>query len=227
MAKWFKKIFSKKETNEKTEILDAKQIAKLYYLATVDTKTQLYNYRYFNSLFKREMAIAERYHRTISMLLIDIDDFKKINDKFGYLQGDEVLKRISVIIKSITRETDVAARFGGEEFIILMSETSLEEAKKMAERVRKSIEEDAFLKPFNVTVSVGIASHKKPESEVKARSRYKRFISKTKEKDDLSLFQKTNLALKYAKENNKNICIAYEDVSKLSFFEEIKSKYKQ
>ncbi|UZE93973.1 MAG: GGDEF domain-containing protein [Candidatus Pacearchaeota archaeon] len=228
MADWLKKILGRKEDLKKG--LDAKKIAKLYYLATVDTKTQLYNYRYFNSVFKHEMAIAERYGRTISMLLLDLDDFKRINDKHGYLRGDEVLQMVSMIIKSNVRETDVAARFGGEEFVVLMPETPSEDAKNMAERIRKFIQEDKFLASFNLTASIGVASHnKKTElATSKMKSAYEKFMPKSKNgkrNGNLDLFEKANIALRYAKEHGKNCYMEYDDISKISFLEKIEKQF--
>lgn len=228
-----KKFFGKKEIDEEKINIDAKKIAKLYYLATVDTKTQLYNYRHFSSVLKHEMAIADRYGRTISMLLLDIDDFKKVNDKYGYLRGDEVLQMVATIIKSNIRETDVAARFGGEEFVVLLPETSSEDAKKMAERIRKFIAEDKFLASFGVTASVGISSHNKKQETTTpiVRSAYERFMPRgnhknnNQGKNELDLFEKANIALRYAKEHGKNRCVEYDEITKVSFLEKIEKQY--
>lgn len=226
MVDWFKKIFSKKENNVG---IDAKKIAKLYYLATVDTKTQLHNYRYFNSVLKHELAIAERYGRTISMLLLDLDDFKKINDKHGYLRGDEVLQMVAMIVKSNIRDTDVSARFGGEEFVVLMPETSAEDAKKMAERIRKFIQNDKFLSSFNVTASIGVASHnKKKEPLGRVKSAYEKFMPKTNHKNNnIDLFEKANIALRYAKEHGKNRCVDYDEIARISFLEKIEKQFSE
>jgi len=229
MVDFIKKILGKKEDKDSV-VLNAKKIAKLYHLATIDSKTLLYNYRYFTSVFKHEMAIAERYGRPISMLLIDLDDFKKINDKHGYLRGDEVLQMVSMIIKSNIRETDVAARFGGEEFVVLMPETTTQDAKNMAERIRKSIQDDKFLASFNVTCSMGIASHYKNEQTTETiKSAYSRFMPKSKEKknrNNIDLFEKANIALRYAKEHGKNRYADYDKVNKISFIEKIEKQYK-
>ncbi len=231
MANWFKKILGKDKGNKDHIIFDAKKIAKLYHLATIDTKTLLYNYRYFSSVFKHEIAVAERYERSISLLLFDLDDFKKVNDKHGYLRGDEVLQMVAMIIKNNIRETDIAARFGGEEFVVLMPETSTEDAKKMAERIRKFIQEDKFLASFNVTVSIGIASHtKKIDSiDAKMKSAYEKFMPKNKTSksngdSSLDLFEKANIALRYAKQHGKNRCIEYDEMNKVSFIDKIEKQ---
>ncbi|MCL6500800.1 MAG: GGDEF domain-containing protein [Candidatus Pacearchaeota archaeon] len=232
MVDWIKKIIGKKEADEEKINIDVKKIAKLYYLATVDTKTQLYNYRYFSSVLKHEMAVADRYGRTISLLLLDIDDFKKINDKHGYLRGDEILQMVAMIIKSNIRISDVAARFGGEEFVVLMPETSSQEAKKMAERLRGFIAGDKFLASFGVTTSIGIASHnKKKESALPTvKSAYERFMPRgtsasNNSNGNIDLFEKANIALRYAKEHGKNRCVEYDEISRVSFLERIEKQY--
>ncbi|MEM4152588.1 MAG: GGDEF domain-containing protein [Candidatus Pacearchaeota archaeon] len=220
---WLKKILG--QNSDKKEItLDAQKIAKLYYLATVDTKTQLYNYRYFSSEFKHELAISERYGRILSLIIIDIDDFKKINDNYGYLRGDEILQLVATIIKSNIRETDIAARFGGEEFVVLMPETKEEEAEKMAERLRNLIMADKFLFNYGVTVSIGVAQNKPLEKEnVEIKSLYERFMPKNKEKsNEQTLFEKANIALRYAKEHGKNKVVAFSKICKNAFLENIK-----
>ncbi len=227
MVDWMKKVFKKKR-QEKKNILDPKNIAKLYRMATIDTKTQLYNYRYFNSVLKHELAVTERYNRTISLLIFDIDDFKKVNDKHGYLRGDEVLQMVATIIKSNARETDIAARFGGEEFVVLMPETDIENARIMAERIRKYIEGDKFLASFNVTISVGVASQNPRQEEVvKIKSAYEKFMPKTNEgqNNNLGLFEKANVALKYAKEHGKNRSIVYNEITRTSFLDKVEKQF--
>jgi len=233
MANWIKKILAKNKREKEKKVmvsLDAKKIAKLYYLATVDTKTQLYNYRHFHSVLKHEMAIAKRYKRNLSMLLLDLDDFKRINDTYGYLRGDEVLQMVATIIKSSIRETDIAGRFGGEEFVVLMPETSIEKAKEVAERIRKDIAEDKFLARFGVTISIGVSSNSNSKKDInkdtKTISAYSQFMPKnTNEKHNINnsdLFERANIAVRFAKEHNKNRVIAYEELPKTSFLEKIK-----
>lgn len=225
---WINKILGK--NGDKKEItLDAQKIAKLYYLATVDTKTQLYNYRYFNSELKHELAISERYGRPLAFILIDIDDFKKINDTQGYLRGDEILQMVAMLIKSNVRDTDVAARFGGEEFVILMPETREEEAERMAERIRKIIMADQFLFKNNITVSIGVSQNLPMEKETPAeiKSLYSQFMPHKRDKgvqdkDENTLFEKANMALRYAKEHGKNQTISFSKLHKISLLENIK-----
>lgn len=109
---------------------------ELQYLANFDELTGIYNRRKFNELFDSETERAKRYNQPLSLVLLDIDHFKMINDKYGHNEGDEVLKAIAEILRKHLRRSDVYARWGGEEFIILMTHTSLDTAGQVAEKLR-------------------------------------------------------------------------------------------
>ncbi len=185
------------------------EVTKLYRLATIDTKTNLFNSRYFETQMKHEVAIAKRYNRAISLILIDIDDFKKINDKYGYKMGDEILKRVSLILKNNVRDTDIAARFGGEEFTILLPETEVDKAKELAERIRTIILNDPFLKSYGLTVSIGISCEetKRKKQENITKKLYSKFMPVNT--TSLDFFDRANVALKYAKNHGKNQSIIF------------------
>ncbi|MBM4288238.1 MAG: GGDEF domain-containing protein [Deltaproteobacteria bacterium] len=135
---------------------------KLVELTTVDDLTQLYNRRYFFERLHQEVERAKRYQRPLSCVILDIDNFKKVNDTLGHLSGDQVLRDISSIIKSTCRQCDLAGRYGGEELIILLPETELEGAMTIAERIRQRVEQhqtvDGKGETIAVTVSLGVAS---------------------------------------------------------------------
>lgn len=136
--------------------------SKLYKLATTDGLTGLYVHRYFQLRFKEEFNRALRYNKTISVLMTDIDHFKKFNDTYGHQCGDMVLAYVAKIVRETIRNTDIAARYGGEEFIIALPETDSEGAYKLAERIRKNVEESSCLTPkgsLKVTISIGVASN--------------------------------------------------------------------
>ena len=200
---------------EKKFQYNMQEVAKLYRLATRDTKTNLYNSRYFETQVKHEVAIAQRYKRAIAMILVDIDDFKKINDKYGYKMGDEMLKRVSSIIRNNVRDTDVPARFGGEEFTVLLPETKIDRAKEMAERLRTMVLNDPFLKSYSLTISVGIACESNGEQTQaksvfdKSKNLYKKFMPINESGGKVDLFDKANIALKYAKTHGKNQSILF------------------
>jgi len=113
--------------------------AKLYELATKDGLTKLYIHRHFRSLLEAEITRASRYNHVVSLLMMDIDNFKHVNDTYGHLVGDRVLKEIAVTIKNTVRNIDVPARYGGEEFTVILPETAAKDATVIAERLRKNI----------------------------------------------------------------------------------------
>jgi len=136
---------------------------KLIELSTTDEMTSLANRRNFNETMLREWAYASRNNKPLSLIMLDVDSFKKYNDRYGHLAGDECLKRVAEVIKTNARRTgDLAARYGGEEFILLLPEANEEYAKEVAEHIRKSTEElgiEHELSEFKkVTVSIGVAT---------------------------------------------------------------------
>jgi diguanylate cyclase (GGDEF)-like protein len=132
-------------------------------LSHSDELTQLANYRGFYEHFQREIERALRYNRSLALLLIDIDDFKKCNDTYGHLAGDSALQQIAALIKESTRGSDFIARYGGEEFFALLPETDETEARAVAERIRTEIENHAFIDEnhrsiSHLSVTIGISS---------------------------------------------------------------------
>lgn len=130
-------------------------------LAFTDPLTELYNHRFFQETLLQEFTRSQRYKKPLSLMIIDIDFFKKFNDTYGHLVGDKVLKHVSAIFKSSMREQiDTVARYGGEEFGVILPETSLEGAATFAERIRSKVEE-SFIpegdKKLKVTLSIGVS----------------------------------------------------------------------
>src|SRR5437879_5749218 len=134
---------------------------EIYRLTTVDGLTQIFNRRYFLEQLDREVSRAKRYRRELSLILFDIDHFKAINDSYGHLAGDYVLKQLATVVKGKIRREDVLARYGGEEFAIILPEIEATGAVSFGEKIRKLIEK-APLKfedtKMTVTVSVGIGT---------------------------------------------------------------------
>ncbi len=141
-------------------------------MAITDGLTKIYNHRFFQELFEKEFKRSLRYGTIFSFIMLDIDFFKKINDTYGHLYGDEILKETAALIKGCLRTMDILARYGGEEFAIILPETELESAISTAERIRKAVEEHDFAvpngKPVKVTVSQGVTTF--PSSGVEGRS---------------------------------------------------------
>ncbi len=132
-------------------------------MAITDPLTGLYNRRRLDDVLKREWAVCQRYKNNLSCIMLDVDHFKKINDQHGHAAGDDVLKQLANSVRSGLREVDLAARFGGEEFVILLPQTDKEGALILAERLRKSIAQDpiqAGEKQLEVTASFGVASNR-------------------------------------------------------------------
>ncbi|MGE5405320.1 MAG: diguanylate cyclase [Candidatus Saccharibacteria bacterium] len=132
---------------------------KLQAISIVDELTGLYNRRYFMERFVEEMNRAKRYKYPISCLMIDVDYFKQINDRFGHLTGDKVLAEIALTFKNFTRVVDLVARYGGEEFVVLLPQTDLSGAMIVAEKIREKLAETDLTvedQIMRITVSIGI-----------------------------------------------------------------------
>ena len=133
-------------------------------LSITDELTRVFNRRYFNQRFEREMQRAQRYQRHLSLIMLDIDHFKIFNDTHGHLWGDAVLKQVAQTLEDNLRKADILARFGGEEFVILLPEIDRGHGRQVAEKLRRAIENTAFPKaetqPLGrLTVSLGLASY--------------------------------------------------------------------
>ena len=129
-------------------------------LTMLDPLTLVGNRTALDSALHRELQLAERHHQDLSLLMIDVDHFKLINDQYGHVRGDKVLKDIATIIQSVCRSSDITFRYGGEEFVVILGKTNAKGARIIAERIRNQIakchlEQDTI----QVTVSIGIATH--------------------------------------------------------------------
>ena len=131
---------------------------ELHYLTVTDPLTHTHNYRHFINTLEYEFKRLNRFHGNLCLLMMDIDGFKSFNDEFGHLEGDALLKEISMMIYLNLREVDVLCRYGGDEFVIILPGTDKEGAILVAEKIRKCIENAKFQK--SVTLSIGIAQHK-------------------------------------------------------------------
>ena len=163
--------------------------ADLRQQAETDPLTGLFNRRAFDRLARRDVQTARRHHDPTFLLFLDLDRFKSVNDRFGHQAGDRVIVGLAETITACIRDTDLSARFGGEEFAVLLPRTSLESAKTVAERIRQSLESRTFEGEgvaFSVTISIGMAALDGGQ-------------------DDLSgLMHRADQALYRAKENGRN-----------------------
>jgi diguanylate cyclase (GGDEF)-like protein len=164
-------------------------------MAFKDGLTGLYNHRYFQDLMDNELSRARRYKKPFSLIMLDLDHFKKINDEYGHPVGDVVLKEVSKAIKNTIRDSDIAARYGGEEFAVVLPETELRGAAILAERLRKAIEQleiDTNGCSIDVSVSVGVTCYhpstdKIEKSEIISEADNALYNSKNKGRNMISI----------------------------------------
>jgi diguanylate cyclase (GGDEF)-like protein len=159
-------------------------------LSNTDPLTHLYNRRYLMEALDREYQRAVRKQSFLSLIILDIDHFKKVNDNYGHQEGDTVLAAVATLVKGMVRSYDVAARYGGEEFVVLLSETALPQAVTFAERCRCAVQEIAFagkMSGLTITVSLGVATY--PSARVDCVD---------------SLFRQADEALYRAKQGGRN-----------------------
>jgi diguanylate cyclase (GGDEF)-like protein len=169
---------------------------KLYHLTVIEEKTHLYNHRYFSMEFRKEIERAARYNRQLSLLLLDLDNFKQVNDIFGHDKGDEVLKKVAQLIKANLRMGDFPARFGGEEFIVMLPETDSKKAFRVAEKLRIAILSDPTLGYYDVSTSIGVVT-------LNGKNLNGTFRDNVKATPH-DLFKKVDRALMWAKRHGKN-----------------------
>lgn len=142
---------------------------KMRLLATTDSLTGILNRRYFFERAQNELERALRYGYSMSLLILDIDHFKPVNDRFGHQAGDFVLHQLAELANQSIRSTDLLGRYGGEEFIMVLPEAGIEDARAVAERLRKTVEDHKFVydqDSIQITISVGISCLNNPDDEL-------------------------------------------------------------
>jgi two-component system cell cycle response regulator len=165
-------------------IENARRFREARELADVDALTGLHNRRYFHETLAREVARATRYRRTLALVLLDLDDFKSVNDRIGHLAGDEVLAEIGQRMRSVVRSADIACRIGGEEFAVLLPESSLEDAEQLYERLAGAVANGPIGDAGELSLSGGITQLRPDDNRT-------------------SFFQRADDALYRAKANGK------------------------
>ncbi len=179
--------------------------ARLYEEAITDGLTELNNYSYFMARVKEEVARSKRYKHPLSLLMIDLDRFKRVNDKYGHLIGDMVLWELARKVKKNFRLSDVVARYGGEEFVVLLPDTAIEGAVYSSERLRKTIEETSFEEGLSLTLSIGVSCYYGLDDEY----------------TEIDLIKQADKAMYKAKDSGRNKVAVVESASKKERAEDI------
>lgn len=177
-------------------------IDELYELGVNDALTGAYNKRYFIERLKEEINHSKRFKIPLSLVMMDIDYFKKINDTYGHLAGDHVLIKVTELVRCICRNTDIFARYGGEEFSIILRNTGEKGAAVHGERIRKKIAKKTFNLEKNkikITVSLGIASYQDP-SQIK---------------DEKQFIEMADRCLYHSKQNGRNRITKASEIIKI------------
>ena len=185
-----KSIYNSRLSNIQAHDELEKSVSELHQLSMIDALTNIYNRRYFFEMSKNLISIATRKQEKVSLLMIDIDYFKKINDNYGHQAGDFILVSFVKEIEKIMRKSDVFARVGGEEFTVLLNATSLNQAKNIAEKIRTTIANNTFIynkTSIDVTISIGISELNKANALIE------------------DLYKKADKQLYLAKKNGRNI----------------------
>ena len=143
-----------------TDITELENERKMYQLAaSTDTLTGIANRLKFNTILEQQIALTRRYDESFSLVLMDIDHFKKVNDTYGHKVGDDVLIVLANTVKSFIRDSDTFARWGGEEFALIFPQTQLDEAYALVEKIRQKIAEITFGEGFHITCSFGLCMY--------------------------------------------------------------------
>lgn len=200
------RVFSEDEIDRLSNISNMASLAlhnallyeEIERLSVTDRLTDLYNHGYFQQRLREELERSVRFNHPLSILLMDIDYFKKFNDTFGHPKGDQVLKRIASILKENMRDVDIAARYGGEEFVAILPETDTDGILILAERIRRMVEAEELEgnqeeSVVRKTVSIGVANYPKDVSV----------------NDPAQLIEKADQALYEAKNNGRNRVIGF------------------
>ncbi len=153
---------------------------RLEILSVTDFLTGAYNRQHLDQVLEGEISRSQRYHSKLSVLLIDLDNFKQINDNYGHLLGDEVIKRTFNVISENVRKSDTVGRWGGEEFIVICPETDLEHARQLAEKLLNSVAELKFIENFTQTISIGIAQSQPSDHSISLIDRADKQLYKAK-----------------------------------------------
>ncbi|MDR9501802.1 MAG: diguanylate cyclase [Desulfurivibrionaceae bacterium] len=154
---------------------------RLQEISVTDSLTKLYNHRHIIERLQEHVSTAKRYQRDLTVIMLDIDFFKKVNDAYGHPFGDKVLEQVATTLREEIRAADIAGRYGGEEFLVVMPETGLVEGLNTAERIRLALEGLTWQHPITVTISAGVATWQKGETTSELITRADALLYRAKE----------------------------------------------
>ncbi|WP_163339370.1 diguanylate cyclase [Desulfopila sp. IMCC35008] len=186
------------QTSFQHQLIESQTLERAIQGTTRDYLTGLYNRTYFDETYRQQTSFAKRYNSNLSILFLDIDDFKDINDNHGHIAGDQALRSVATIINQAKRNSDISARFGGEEFVLLMPHTESDNAYILAERLRFEIEQTPFTyqgKDFHLTISGGLASfpqHSTDPEDLLVMADSALYLAKGAGKNNIMQFRKEN-----------------------------------
>lgn len=166
-------VLAKSKDDHYLALLDAK---RLQLVAQTDALTGLPNRLRLDQELQRALEVAGRHDRPLALIMFDLDQFKKVNDRHGHLVGDEVLQEVAVMVRPLLRRGDLLGRWGGEEFLIVAPETNLEQARNLAERIRRRFETHVFPRSLKVTASFGVAAGSGQDSNAELYERVDRLL---------------------------------------------------
>ena len=150
------------ETTKRKTFVAKRELA---YLSSKDPVTGVYNRKKFDDAMDEWISLSKRYGNPLSLILLDIDDFKAVNDNYGHIVGDSVLKNIAATVSRSIRDTDIFARWGGDEFVILLPNTDIRQAETLAERIRECIASNPLDHPRDITCSFGVAAYEENDTK--------------------------------------------------------------
>jgi diguanylate cyclase (GGDEF)-like protein len=166
-------------------------------LAVTDDLTQVYNYRFLKTALKRELKRAARFGQELALIMLDVDNLKSYNDRNGHLRGSELLREMAALLVRQVRSFDLIAKYGGDEFTLILPQTGIEGALTVAERMRRAVAEHAFPleEAGGITISLGVATYPRDAEE------------------GLTLIRAADEALYLAKQRGRNLALTYRDVA--------------
>jgi len=166
---------------EKLNITLQRQLEEISHIASHDRLTTVYSRHMFEEMLQKELSRAKRYSRPLALIMVDVDFFKEVNDRYGHQSGDIVLREIALALQEYLRDSDLVSRWGGEEFVIILPNTTCQQATLIAEELRRAIEERRFNGDIRLTCSFGVTAYREEDTVDTLFARIDRALYRAKE----------------------------------------------